>query len=364
MKKIALILSLLAPANPALAADRLACQVAGKVAPCPAGATLAIGQKISISAVPTGTSSLTVTIGNDARICPVSTAAGDTYYGTGSACAILLAGSTHQLLHANGAGPTTWGMVDLAADVTGVLPLARGGTAVDNTNIAQNAIFAGPPSGGAGNAGWRAAVSLDLPPVAGVAGSYPTAGQIITQTVDGFGRINTISSTNVLTSPAIGGSPTITGLPSPTPGSSQAATALYAEAQKTGGPAVIGLSSGALAANVYFGPAASVEGYDATAANVTPFSAPAAGTLKNCSLYSAAAAGTATNFTVHRATGSTNSPSFAATAIVIAVGNGNKYGSDTTHSAAVSALDLFVAKTDANFGTTRLAIICQLVPTT
>ncbi len=95
--------------------------------------------------IPTGTTSSTVTVGNDARICPVSTGAGDTFYGTGSACAILAAGATHRLMHSNGAGPTTWGQVDITTEVTGVLPVANGGT---NSSTVLNSNRATVTSGG------------------------------------------------------------------------------------------------------------------------------------------------------------------------------------------------------------------------
>jgi hypothetical protein len=46
---------------------------------------------------------------------------------------------------------------------SGALALARGGTATDNTAIAANYVFAGPTSGGASNAAFRALVSGDIP---------------------------------------------------------------------------------------------------------------------------------------------------------------------------------------------------------
>lgn len=41
---------------------------------------------------------------------------------------VLSAGSSNQVLHSNGASLPTWSLVDLTADVTGVLPVANGGT--------------------------------------------------------------------------------------------------------------------------------------------------------------------------------------------------------------------------------------------
>ena len=51
-----------------------------------------------------------------------------------------------------------------ASNITsGTLALARGGTASDNTARAINTVFAGPSSGSAGNASWRALVAADIP---------------------------------------------------------------------------------------------------------------------------------------------------------------------------------------------------------
>ena len=46
---------------------------------------------------------------------------------------------------------------------SGTLPLARGGTASNNTGRAINTVFAGPASGSAGNASWRKLVANDVP---------------------------------------------------------------------------------------------------------------------------------------------------------------------------------------------------------
>ena len=51
-----------------------------------------------------------------------------------------------------------------ASNVTGVVALANGGTGVTNASgVAQNAVFAGPSSGGAGAASWRALAAADIP---------------------------------------------------------------------------------------------------------------------------------------------------------------------------------------------------------
>lgn len=60
---------------------------------------------------------------------------------------------------------TTAMIPNLAASkiTSGTLALARGGTASDNTARAINTVFAGPSSGSAGNASWRALVAADIP---------------------------------------------------------------------------------------------------------------------------------------------------------------------------------------------------------
>lgn len=49
---------------------------------------------------------------------------------------------------------------------SGALALARGGTGADNSSVAINRVFAGPSSGSAGNASWRALVAADIPVLA------------------------------------------------------------------------------------------------------------------------------------------------------------------------------------------------------
>lgn len=53
---------------------------------------------------------------------------GGVLYSGASALAISAAGTSGQLLHSGGTGAPTWSLVSLTADVTGVLPLANGGT--------------------------------------------------------------------------------------------------------------------------------------------------------------------------------------------------------------------------------------------
>jgi hypothetical protein len=65
------------------------------------------------------------------------------------------------LLRGNGAGFVT-GQANLATEVTGVLPIANGGTGVSN-NAGGFTVFAGPPSGSDGAPSFRSLVSGDIP---------------------------------------------------------------------------------------------------------------------------------------------------------------------------------------------------------
>lgn len=69
-------------------------------------------------------------------------------------------GTTATVLHGAVSGPPTWGAVDLAADVTGQLPAAMGGTGV--ATASANTVFAGPSSGIATAPAFRALVPSDL----------------------------------------------------------------------------------------------------------------------------------------------------------------------------------------------------------
>lgn len=69
-------------------------------------------------------------------------------------------GTTTTVLHGAASGPPTWGAVDLAADVTGQLPAAMGGTGV--ATATANTVFAGPTSGIATAPAFRSLVPSDL----------------------------------------------------------------------------------------------------------------------------------------------------------------------------------------------------------
>ncbi len=69
--------------------------------------------------------------------------AGGAAYGTGTAYAFTAAGVTGQTLHSNGAGAPTWSLVNLASttEVTGILPVPNGGTG--NSTLTANAVLLG-----------------------------------------------------------------------------------------------------------------------------------------------------------------------------------------------------------------------------
>jgi len=57
------------------------------------------------------------------------------YGGSTTAMASTAAGTSVQVLHGNASGAPTWGSVSLTADVSGVLPVARGGTNISSYTI-------------------------------------------------------------------------------------------------------------------------------------------------------------------------------------------------------------------------------------
>lgn len=69
-------------------------------------------------------------------------------------------GTTTTVLHGNAAGNPSFGAVSLTADVTGVTPVANGGTNAATTS--QNFVFSGPTSG-SGAPAFRALVQGDYP---------------------------------------------------------------------------------------------------------------------------------------------------------------------------------------------------------
>lgn len=410
---LVLLAGLLGGPRSSHAEDFAACAVAGTVKPCPAGVKLKTGQVLNTAAVPwasapaatipnaalvttppalsattptadsvsagavgtgttaarqdhvhlipTGTSSSTVAIGNDARICPVSTGAGDTFYGTGSACAILTAGSTHRLMHSNGASATTWGQVDLATEVTGLLPNAN----LANPSFTLNASAGVTASTSTVSLGGTVAISADTAVVATTTNTLAMSNKTLTSPTESgtVGGTRTIGGTPTLGVNLAAGGFKVTGLGTPTAASSDAATASYAEAQKTGSVVVLATVAQNILANTFCG--INVGYICDVAANVPPVPFGAAGVIKNCTLQgTGSAAGSATNVTLYKATGATNTPSYSAQTLVLAVGNGNNFGSDTNpaHSVSISQFDLGLWKVDQAWSGARFNVSCQFIP--
>lgn len=118
-----------------------------------------------------------------------------------------------------------------------------------------------------------------------------------------------------------------------------------------------------ISANDYVGPLSAVDGASrATPTNVTPFIFPCPGRLRNFVITATGATSAATNLTVYKATGNTNSPSYSSTSAVVAVGNGNKYGSDLAHFVDGVANDLVLIRCDQNWSSSGLLVIAQFIP--
>jgi len=128
---------------------------------------------------------------------------------------------------------TTSNITGTAANVTGVVALANGGTGVTNASgIAQNAVFVGPASGGAGAASWRVLQTADIPslsatylPLAGgtMSGAIAMGGNNITgggtisgTTLTGSSLVLTGTSHNgTITVPSTLGQATAYSIPDP-----------------------------------------------------------------------------------------------------------------------------------------------------
>jgi hypothetical protein len=96
------------------------------------------GQGAATFSVVFGTGPGTVTEGSDARLPPAPGAAGQLLYSNGSSWSALPPGSPAQVLH--GGDTPAWGPVSLGGEVSGVLPVANGGTGLDSPGAAGNVL--------------------------------------------------------------------------------------------------------------------------------------------------------------------------------------------------------------------------------
>jgi len=137
------------------------------------GGTVSLGGSTSLS-VSYGASAGTSTQGNDTRLNPTPSAAGKVPYDNGTGYTATAAGTSTQVLH--GGTTLSFGAVSLAADVSGVLPVANGGTGLasfggagellySNTTTGLASLAAGTSgyllkSGGAGAPSWLQTVPV------------------------------------------------------------------------------------------------------------------------------------------------------------------------------------------------------------
>ncbi len=305
--------------NPSVALTNASLTVAAGTGVLAAGCSpVSLGGTCTLSA-DYGTSGTTATVGNDVRLCPVGTAS-RLYYDNGTTCTGLAnPPSGNYYLQASGS-TLNWALTDAS------IVLKDAVQALTMKTLTAPAISS--PAFSGTSTGTLTMVGLTL-------GANSAAG--------GFKW---------------------TGLGAPTAASSDAATASYAEAQKTGGLADIALLVGGITNGDYCGPDSAGEGCNATATAITSWSSPVAGTLKNCAIpWSVTVAPGDTNFTLYRAAGGVDAPTFATTTTVVPVGNGHHFGVDGGHTYAVIANDLFVVKTDRTWGNTKFRFVCQFIPT-
>jgi hypothetical protein len=357
-----------------------------------------------------GTDGSHAAAGNDTRLPPTPSGAGKILYDNASAYAETAAGTAHQVLH-GAAGAPTWSAVDLTADVTGVLPVANGGTN-SSTALTNNEVMvssggkvvelANQPSGayylqsaGGTNAPvWAVAGSITFQGITHVGllftpSSVAPGGTIdmgidptIVVTLTGSQTLTSKTLTSpAISSPAFSGTSTgtltavgftlggnlaaggfkVTGLAA---GSAAGDSLRYEQAGSAVVLAQVSPNGGAgwLNSGDYFGMLQIGDASHLTATNLVPWVAPCAGTLKNFFLWAVTATSGATNLTAQKATGLTNSPSYSAQTTVIAVANAGHYGSDTTHSITVAQGDLILWKTDATWNSPGFVICAQFNP--
>lgn len=154
----------------------------------------------------------------------------------------------------------------------------------------------------------------------------------------------------------------ITGVGTPAAASTDAATAAYAEAQKTGGLVTIATfnQSNTWSANNYAGPLGMSEGGFAAASGPTPASIPVAGVLSHCYTTVRTVTSSTPVYAVHRA--ATGSNTYAATGITMTQASFDKWTFDNTHTFNVTAGDTFVVKNDTAYGGPGFIMQCQFVP--
>ena len=159
------------------------------------------------------------------------------------------------------------------------------------------------------------------------------------------------------------GSNKITGLGTPTAASTDAATAAYAEAQKTGGagPPFYLNPGQSYAANGYIGIGG--DGSSTLVQNVTPWRVPAPGIIRDLSVFAFANAPSTLHVLLYKSTSPTTTPTYSATTLDATVTSGANVGEDTTHSISVNRGDLVVGFCNTAWSANGGQISYRYVPT-
>ena len=230
--------------------------------------------------------------------------------------------------------------VNTSGGVTGGGTLSLGGSlslslsAIPNAALANSSltVSAGTGLAGGGSVALGGSTSLSLPSI-GSAGTYAYPSSM---TTDAQGRVSSVTAGSA---PTIGGS-----------------AVMLAQVSSNGG-------AGWIFSGDFFGLSQMTESGRGTPANVAPWVAPCAGTLKNFRTWTVAAAPSNSAFTVYQAATS-STPTYNATAAVLNIASGAHLGADTTHTLTIAAGDLIIFKTDTSWTNPGFCIQAQFIPST
>lgn len=177
-----------------------------------------------------------------------------------------------------------------------------------------------------------------------------------------FAGTYTIGGTPTLGSNLAASGNKVTGLGAPSAASSDAATALYAEAQKTGGagPPFYLNTGQSFVANGYVGIGG--DGSSTLNVNITPWRVPAPGIIRDLTVFGLANAPSTLHVLAYKATSPTTSPTYSATTLDATVSSGTNIGADTTHTVSVNAGDLIVGFCNTAWSANGAQISYRYIP--